>query len=73
MVATTRTRPQEAFLEQSRTVLGWLQGLPAETFDRRTVLPAWTVRQLIGHLVHLHAGFLRIAGSADQRHCAPDP
>ena len=58
MVATARTRPQEAFLEQSRTVLGWLQGLPAETFERPTVLPAWTVRELIGHLVHLHAGFL---------------
>jgi uncharacterized protein (TIGR03083 family) len=35
-----------------------LQGLPVETFQRRTVLPAWTVRELIGHLVHLHAGFL---------------
>jgi uncharacterized protein (TIGR03083 family) len=58
VVATARTRPQEAFLEQSRTVLGWLQGLPAETFERRTVLPAWTVRELSGHLVHLHAGFL---------------
>ena len=58
MVATARTRPQEAFLEQSRTVLGWLQELPAETFQRRTVLPAWTVRELSGHLVHLHAGFL---------------
>ena len=58
MVATTRIRPQEAFLEQSRTVLGWSQRLPAETFERRTVLPAWTVRELIGHLVHLHAGFL---------------
>ena len=58
MVATARTRPQEAFLEQSRTVLGWLQGLSPETFERRTVLPAWTVRQLTGHLVHLHAGFL---------------
>ena len=57
-MATARTRPQEAFLEQSRTVLGWLQGLPAETFERRTVLPAWTVRELSGHLVHLHAGFL---------------
>ena len=58
MVATARTRPQEAFLEQSRTVLGWLQGLPPETFERPTVLPGWTVRQLSGHLVHVHTGCL---------------
>jgi uncharacterized protein (TIGR03083 family) len=58
VVATARTRPQEAFLEQSRTVLGWLQRLPAETFERPTVLPSWTVRQLSGHLVHVHTGCL---------------
>jgi uncharacterized protein (TIGR03083 family) len=58
VVAPTRTWPQEAFLEQSRAVLGWLQGLPAETFERRTVLPAWSVQELIGHLVQVYAGFL---------------
>jgi len=63
VVTTARTRPEEAFLEQSRTVLGWLQRLPAETFERPTVLPAWTVRQLIGHLVLVHAG---LAASLDQ-------
>ena len=59
MVATARTRPQEALLEQSRTVLGWLQDLSPESFERPTVLPAWTVRQLAGHLVLIHTGLLR--------------
>ena len=59
MVATARTRPQEALLEQSRTVLEWLQDLSPESFERPTVLPAWTVRQLAGHLVLIHSGFLR--------------
>lgn len=62
-MVTARIRPQEALLEQSRTVLGWLQGLPSETFERSTVLPAWTVRQLIGHLVLVHAG---LASSLNQ-------
>ena len=37
---------------------GVVAGVAGRNFDRRTVLPAWTVRELIGHLVHLHAGFL---------------
>ena len=57
-MATARIRPQDALLGQSRTVVGWLQGLPLEMFERPSVLPAWTVRQLIGHLVFLHAGFV---------------
>jgi uncharacterized protein (TIGR03083 family) len=59
MVATARTPLPEALLEQSRTVLGWLQDLSPESFERPTVLPAWTVRQLAGHLVLIHTGFLR--------------
>jgi uncharacterized protein (TIGR03083 family) len=51
-----RLGPQEALLEQSRTVVAWLQGLPAEVFERPTVLPDWNVRQLAGHLVLVHAG-----------------
>jgi uncharacterized protein (TIGR03083 family) len=56
MMAAPRLRPQEALLEQSRTVLVWLRGLQPEMFERPTVLPAWTVRQLTGHLVLVHAG-----------------
>lgn len=45
---------QQAFLEQSRTVLGWLYGLAPEVFERPSVLPGWSVRQLVGHLVLVH-------------------
>jgi|SRR5215211_144406 len=54
-----RLGPQEALLEQSRTVLAWLQELPKESFEWRSVLPAWSVRQLAGHLVLVHTGLVR--------------
>jgi uncharacterized protein (TIGR03083 family) len=60
MTAAPRVPPQEALLEQSRTVLGWLQGLPTEAFERHTVLPGWSVRQLAGHLVLVNAGLARL-------------
>ena len=63
MMAIPRLRPQDALLEQSRTVLGWLQGLAPEAFERPTVLPGWSVRQLAGHLVLVHTG---LAQSLDQ-------
>jgi uncharacterized protein (TIGR03083 family) len=63
MMAVPRLRPQEALLEQSRAVSGWLQGLPTEAFERPTVLPGWSVRQLAGHLILVHAG---LAQSLDQ-------
>jgi uncharacterized protein (TIGR03083 family) len=53
-MATTRLQPQEALLEQSRTVQAWLRALPADAFERPTVLPDWNVRQLAGHLVLVH-------------------
>jgi len=56
-MSTLRLRPQEAFLEQSRTVLEWLHGLTPAAFERPTVLPDWNVRQLTGHLVLVHTGF----------------
>jgi uncharacterized protein (TIGR03083 family) len=46
--------PQQALLEQSRTVLEWLRGLTPEAFERASVLPGWSVRQLAGHLVLVH-------------------
>lgn len=57
MIGTARLPPQEALLEQSRTVLAWLQGLPAGTFERPTVLADWDLRQLAGHLVLVHSSF----------------
>ncbi len=56
MMATLRLRPQDALLEQSRTVLEWLHGLTPEEFEDPTVLPGWNVRQLAGHLVLVHDG-----------------
>jgi uncharacterized protein (TIGR03083 family) len=58
-MAVPRLRPQQAMLEQSRTVLKWLRGLAPESFERPTVLPGWSVRQLTGHLVLVHTGFAR--------------
>jgi uncharacterized protein (TIGR03083 family) len=58
-MAVPRLRPQQALLEQSRTVLRWLRGLTPESFERPTVLPGWSVRQLTGHLVLVHTGFAR--------------
>jgi uncharacterized protein (TIGR03083 family) len=56
MMAVSRLRPQDALLEQSRTVLEWLHGLTPAAFERPTVLPDWNVRQLAGHLVFVHTG-----------------
>ena len=63
MMAIPRLRPQDALLEQSGTVLRWLQGLASEAFERPTVLPGWSVRQLAGHLLLVHTG---LAQSLDQ-------
>jgi uncharacterized protein (TIGR03083 family) len=60
MMAALRLPPREALLEQSGTVLGWLRGLPSEAFERPTVLPDWSVRQLTGHLVLVHSGLVRL-------------
>ena len=57
MMGTARLPPQEALLEQSRTLLAWLKGLPAGTFERPTVLADWDLRQLAGHLVLVHSSF----------------
>jgi uncharacterized protein (TIGR03083 family) len=55
-MATPRLRPQQALLEQSRTVLKWLQSLAPAGFERPSVLPGWSVRHLAGHLVLVHTG-----------------
>jgi uncharacterized protein (TIGR03083 family) len=58
MMAIPRLRSQDALLEQSLTILEWLQGLAPEAFERSSVLPGWSVRQLAGHLVLVHTGFV---------------
>ena len=57
MMGMARLPPQEALLEQSRTLLAWLKGLPAGTFERPTVLADWDLRQLAEHLVLVHSSF----------------
>jgi uncharacterized protein (TIGR03083 family) len=54
-----RLSAQEALLEQSRAVLAWLRGLPADAYERPSVLPGWSVRQLAGHLLLVHTGLAR--------------
>jgi uncharacterized protein (TIGR03083 family) len=58
-------------LEQSRTVLTWLQDLPSETFERPTVLPEWSVRQLVGHLVLVHDGLVRLLDQPTRERALP--
>jgi uncharacterized protein (TIGR03083 family) len=57
-----RSRPTaaDALLEQSRALLTWLQDLPADEYLRRTVLPEWDVRLLVGHLVLIQQGLVRV-------------
>lgn len=50
--------PAEVLLEQSRTVCGWLGGLPEAAYAGPSVLPDWTVAELVGHLVFAHRSLL---------------
>jgi len=59
-VPAVRQRSMDALLEQSRTVIEWLRQLPPDAFSRPSVLPAWDVRTLTGHLVVFHGGLLRV-------------
>jgi len=70
-MATARLRQQQALLEQSRTVLAWLRGLPADAFERPTVLPDWSVRQLAGHLVLIHTGLARLLDQPTRESALP--
>lgn len=50
-MAGPKTQPEQHLLEQARIVRGWLSELSVEEFDSPTVLDAWDVRTLTGHLV----------------------
>ena len=54
--------PTEVLLEQSRTVLEWLERLPEDAFTQPTVLPEWNVAELAGHLIFAHRGLLAALG-----------
>lgn len=63
-----RSRPTAAaaLLEQSRAVHTWLTGLPADAYDRATVLPDWDARLLTGHLLLVVRGAARVLGLASR-------
>lgn len=50
-MAGPKTQPEQHLLDQARIVRDWLSELTVEEFDRPTVLDAWDVRTLTGHLV----------------------
>jgi uncharacterized protein (TIGR03083 family) len=60
MVPRARSTPSGAFLAQSASTLGWLERLSPADFDRPSVLPGWEVRTLVGHLILVHDGLLRL-------------
>lgn len=53
-------REVEGFTEQAADLADWLAALPAEAFDRPSVLEGWDVRTLVGHLVLTRQGFARV-------------
>lgn len=66
-----RQQPPEALLQQSHSVVAWLGGLSATDFERPSVLPRWTVLELTGHLVLVHAGLLRLLGVGTGQRAVP--
>lgn len=59
MVAT-RSKPVQALLEQSHSVVQWLAALSDADFAAPSVLPGWDLRTVTGHLVLIHTGLLRV-------------
>ena len=59
-MVSAATKPAEALLEQSHTVLAWLQAIAEADFATASVLPGWDVRTLTGHLVLIHSGLVRV-------------
>ncbi|MFC7625046.1 sterol carrier family protein [Microlunatus sp. GCM10028923] len=50
-MAGPKTQPEQHMLDQARIIRDWLSELSAADFDNPTVLDAWDVRTLTGHLV----------------------
>jgi uncharacterized protein (TIGR03083 family) len=55
-------RPQQALIAQSDAIDVWLRRLPDELFTRESVLPGWSIRVLVGHLVQSLRGYVRVNG-----------
>ena len=58
MRAKSAQPEHEVLLGQSRTVLDWLDRLPAAAYATPSVLPGWDLRELVGHLVFAHRTLL---------------
>jgi uncharacterized protein (TIGR03083 family) len=58
----TRSTAADALLEQSRALLTWLRDLPDDGYARTSVLAGWDVRTLVGHLVLIQRGLVRVLG-----------
>ncbi|MGI3784819.1 MAG: maleylpyruvate isomerase N-terminal domain-containing protein, partial [Janthinobacterium lividum] len=59
-MARTRKTPGEALVEQGWAIHDWLTELPAEAYERETVLPGWDVRALLAHVAQLLDGMLAV-------------
>lgn len=59
-MARVRRTAAEDLMVQSRATLAWLRTVPTDRFSAASVLPAWDVRQLVGHLVLVHTGFITL-------------
>ena len=73
MMAIPRLRPQEALLEQSRTVLGWLQGLAPESLRAPDCAAGLECATTAGHLVLVHTGFAQSLDQPTKGACSADP
>jgi uncharacterized protein (TIGR03083 family) len=50
----------DAFLAQTGAVADWLDGRPDEEFARPSVLDGWDVRTLLGHVLLMQDGLVRV-------------
>ncbi|MDN5763280.1 MAG: maleylpyruvate isomerase family mycothiol-dependent enzyme [Microlunatus sp.] len=64
-----RSRPTagDALIEQSRALFDWLRDLPLPRLDQESVLTGWDVRTLIGHLVLIEQGLVRVLGQSSSQ------
>jgi uncharacterized protein (TIGR03083 family) len=70
-MAKAAKHPAEALLDQSRTVLTWLEQLPEDAYARASVLPEWSVAELTGHLVFAHRTLLDALGRPTRQPALP--
>jgi len=70
-MAKAARHPAEVLLDQSRTVLAWLEQLPEDAYARASVLPEWSVAELTGHLVFAHRTLLDALGRPTRQPALP--